>query len=106
MAEPADHDRDPTALVAGYEGLRTAVLSGRPEGWRLGHGLLAGRGMAAWMATWSALAPAPGTPAPDAPSAHSIPSPPTSTRRPAAHALSSLPAAAVAVLAQMALAHT
>lgn len=107
MAEPAGPDGDPAALVAGYEGLRAAVLAGRPEGWRLGHGLLADRGMAAWIATCSTLplAQATGTPVPDVASAGAAPFP--STARPPARALSSLPAAGaiVAVLAQMALAH-
>ena len=35
--------------TARYEQLRSAVLSGQGEGWRLGWGVLASRGMAAWM---------------------------------------------------------
>lgn len=93
--------------MAGYEAMRAAVLSGRP-GWRHGQGVLAGRGMAAWMATWAALAPVPaaGTPAPD-PSDPATPSPSRPTDHPAAHKLPSLRNAGeiVAVLAQMALAH-
>jgi hypothetical protein len=34
-------------LVDGYERLRERVLAGRPDGWRLGHGLLTGKGLAA-----------------------------------------------------------
>ncbi len=111
MADDADEVAgcDPVALVAGYEAMRAAVLSGHPEGWRHGHGVLASRGVAAWMATWAAVAPAPaaGTPAPE-PSDPPIPSPSRPTdHNPAAPTLSSLRNAGeiVAVLAQMALAH-
>lgn len=90
----------------GYEALRDAVLGSHPCGWRLGHGVLAGRGMAAWMAAWPALPAASeaGTTAPDL-SAHRSPSL-SANATPAA--LSSLPGAneIVTVLAQMALAHT
>jgi hypothetical protein len=55
----AEHAGDSVALVAGYEQLRERVLCGEPDGWRLGHGVLATRGMAAWMGAWRALAPAP-----------------------------------------------
>lgn len=59
--------RDPAgdaALVAGYEQLRAAALSGGGGG----HGLvvLATRGMAAWMAAWRCLCPSAATP-PSAP---------------------------------------
>lgn len=111
MAEPVPGSRrgaDPAAVVAGYECLRERVLTGRPDGWRFGHAVLAGRGIAAWMAAWAALSPsapqATTGPDPSAPSTQFLstsisPSPPA--------ALSSLPRAAaiVAVLAQMALAH-
>jgi hypothetical protein len=95
---------DPAALRAGYERLRAAVLSGRPDGFRLGHGVLAARGMVAWMATLAALetpAARPGTPARPAGS------PPAASPPPPADGLVSLPGAdqVVAVLAQMALAH-
>ena len=108
MVEPDERPgADPAALVAGYEALRSAVAAGAPEGWRLGHALLARRGMAAWMAAWTAPGPAldAGTPAPDALSAPSIPSRPQPAAVPAA--LTPLPRAGqiVAVLAQMALAH-
>ncbi|MGH9187331.1 MAG: hypothetical protein ACRD0U_16190 [Acidimicrobiales bacterium] len=109
MADPvavAPSGGDGAALSAGYEALRAAVLSGRPEGWHHGHGVLAREGMAAWMAAWAALAPplAAGTTA----SALSNPSTPTtSSSHPTTPALSSLPNAGeiVDVLAQMALAH-
>lgn len=60
MADDADHElRGAGALTAGYEQLRTAVLSGSAGGWRLGHGVLAARGMLAWMSTVGAPAAAP-----------------------------------------------
>jgi hypothetical protein len=43
--------------TAGYERLRSAVLSGSAGGWRLGHGVLSARGMVAWMRTIGAAAP-------------------------------------------------
>jgi hypothetical protein len=43
------------ALVAGYEQLRERALGGRPDRWRLGHGVLAGRAMVAWIAAWTTL---------------------------------------------------
>lgn len=97
-------DSDGAALLAGYEALRAAVLSGRPDGWRHGHGVLAREGMAGWMAAWAAAAPAAGTTAPQL----SDPSTPTSSKSDATTTvLSSLSNAGevVAVLAQMALAH-
>lgn len=104
----AAHSADPGALVEGYEAMRDAVLGGRPEGWRHAYGVLAGRGMAAWMATWASLASAPaaGTPASTSP----VPSTPSSslTTDPSTNpTLSSLRNAGeiVAVVAQMALAH-
>lgn len=107
MAASAAGERegDPAALVAAYERLREAVLFGRPDGWRLGHGLLAGRGMVAWMAAFGALAPPAGQ-AGGVGAEASAPSP--AGARPAAPTagLVSLPGAeVVAVLAQMALAH-
>lgn len=95
-----DHD----SLVASYEALREAVLSGRPEGWRHGHGVLAREGMAGWMATWATVTPAAaGTTAPT----QSDPSTPPSSSHLTTPALSSLRNAGeiVAVVAQMALAH-
>ena len=59
MAERADSGRraDDAALRAGYERLRAAVLSERPDGFRLGHGVLLTRGIVAWMRASAALAP-------------------------------------------------
>jgi len=103
-ARSVDGERDPVALVEGYEAMRAAVVGGRAEGWRHGYGILLAGGMAAWMGAWASLAPAPaaGTPAP--PSGPSTPSPcPVSTPS----TLSSLPNAGeiVSVVAQMALTH-
>jgi hypothetical protein len=99
------HAGDPGGLVSGYEELREAVLCRQSCGWRLGHGLFAGRGMAAWMAACATVAPAPepGTSAPDP----STPSTPTPSIHRSTAALSSLPGAdqIVTVIAQMALAH-
>lgn len=88
------------------------MLAGRPDGWRLGHGVLAGKGMVAWIGAWTTLAAAPaaGTCAPDPSTAPTTPPVSTTTSTPSTHpcvALSSLPCPAqlVAVLAQMALAH-
>jgi hypothetical protein len=89
-----ERDGDPVALRCGYERLREAVLSGRPDGWRLGHGVLATRGTVAWIAALTAIAPAP---QPGARAAK--PQPATSTA-------AALPGASeiVAVLSQMAFA--
>ena len=106
MAETptAEGRSDPTALVEGYEAMRDAVVGGRAEGWRHGYGVLAGRGMVAWMGAWASLAPAPaaGTPAPS--SDPSTPSICPANTDPSV--LSSLHAGEiVSVVAQMALAH-
>ena len=87
---PGERDADPETLRSGYERLREAVLSGRPDGWRLGHGVLATRGTVAWIAAVGEVAPGP---QPAAAAAQSQPA-------------SSLPGAGeiVAVLAQMTLA--
>jgi hypothetical protein len=45
-------------IDASYERLRAAVLCGQPDGFRLGHGVLATRGVVAWIAALSSL-PAP-----------------------------------------------
>ncbi len=61
MAEGTPGERhldDPAALREGYEQLRQRVLCGQGDGWRVGHGVLASRGMAAWMGAWATLAPA------------------------------------------------
>jgi hypothetical protein len=42
------------------------VLAGRPDGWRLGWGVLAAKGMASWMCAWPTAGAGPdpgGTPA-------------------------------------------
>jgi hypothetical protein len=85
---------DAGALSAGYEALRSAVLSGGVSGWRLGHGVLATRGTVAWLAAVGEAAAGP-------PPAAAAPDP-----EPAALTASSLPGAGeiVAVLAQMTLA--
>ncbi|MGO9973096.1 MAG: hypothetical protein ACLP01_09860 [Solirubrobacteraceae bacterium] len=80
-------------IDASYERLRAAVLGGQPDGFRLGHGVLATRGVLAWIAALSALA----APAPSA----------SERSRPPAGEVLALPNAEkfVAVLAQMTLAH-
>ena len=45
----AGEQHQASALQDGYEQLRSAVLGGQPDGFRLGHGVLAARGLAAWM---------------------------------------------------------
>ena len=58
---------DPAVLRDGYEQLRERVLTGRADGWRLGHALLARRGMAGWIAAQPTVAaPAAAPPAPGA----------------------------------------
>jgi hypothetical protein len=80
-------------LDASYERLRAAVLGGQPDGFRLGHGVLATRGVVAWIAAVSSLA-AP----PPAASERSHPPAGEVVALPNTHKL-------VAVLAQMTLAH-
>lgn len=82
---------EPSVVHDGYERLRAAVLGGQPDGFRLGHGVLATRGLVAWMRTASSLA---------------VPAPSASSHPPAGEVVS-LPGAdqLVAVIAQMALAH-
>jgi hypothetical protein len=96
VAETAGGERpgDPAALRCGYERLREAVLAGRPDGWRLGHGVLATRGTVAWIAALTTAAPAP------------QPGTGRSESRPVASTAVSLPGASeiVAVLSQMAFA--
>ena len=104
MAEDTDRGRrHPAALRAGYEQLRERVLAGRPDGWRLGHTVLARRGMAGWIAAATALAPT--TPAGTARAGSTQPHS-DSPACPAA-AVASVPGAGqiVAVLSEMALAH-
>ena len=85
--------REPAALAADYERLRAAVLGGQPDGFRLGHGVLAARGLVAWMQTVTSVC----SPAPAA----------GEGSHPPAGEVLSLPGAEelVAVLAQMTLAH-
>jgi len=83
-------------VVDGYERLRERVLTGRPDGWRFGRALLAGKGVAAWITACGAFTPAPDPAGPTAWSAQ--PAPPDGAR-PSADQF-------VAVLAEMALAHT
>jgi len=79
--------------------LRERVLAGRPDGWRLGHGLLAGRGVAAWIVACTALVPAATVAQPaDRPASTTA----ASTRLDGRAGTEQL----VAVLAEMALAHT
>jgi hypothetical protein len=96
VADSPDGERpaDPHALRCGYERLREAVLSGRPDGWRLGHGVLATRGTVAWIAAVGDLAP---TPQPGAGRSESRPVSPTASSLPGAGEI-------VAVLSQMAFA--
>lgn len=54
-----DLGADPRRLVGGYERLRAQVLAGHTDGWRLGWGVLATKGMAAWMRAWPAAGAVP-----------------------------------------------
>ena len=85
MARP-----DAVVLREGYEQLRARVLAGHPDGWRLGHALLARRGVAGWIAEQTG-GPVPGGPAARAGGAVPVPTADC--------------AEIVAVLAAMALAH-
>ena len=87
-----EHD-EVSALEAGYERLRAAVLGGQPDGFRLGHGVLAARGLVAWMQTVTSVGP---------PVLRA-----SNSSDPPAGEVVSLPGAEelVAVIAQMALAH-
>jgi hypothetical protein len=51
----------PTTAAERYEQLRSRVLHGQADGWRLGLGVLAGRGMVAWIRAWASCPPAPRT---------------------------------------------
>ena len=107
MAERADSGRevDDAMLLAGYERLRAAALAAGPDAWRLGHGVLAARGMVGWMAAFGALGPAAAADhAREHPGAGSA-GPSASSCAPGAE-LVALPGAeeVVAVLAQMTLA--
>ena len=78
--------------------MRERVLAGRPDGWRLGHALLVGRGVAAWIVACTALVPAATVTQPT----HHPAAAATSTRLDGRAGTEQL----VAVLAEMALAHT
>jgi hypothetical protein len=81
--------------------LRAQALAGQPGAWRLGHGLLLGKGLAAWLAVCAAALNTTAAPAPPPSRAVAVPDVAASTP-----ALGGAPAAAfVSVLAQMALAH-
>jgi hypothetical protein len=89
----AGERHDACALQDGYEHLRWAVLGGQPDGFRLGHGVLAARGLVAWMHTArSVAAPSLGASRSSDPAAGEVVSPPGAEQL-------------VAVIAQMALAH-
>jgi len=78
---------------ASYERLRAAVLCGQPDGFRRGHGVLATRGVVAWIGALSSVrAPAPSA---------------SERSHPPAGEVVTLPNAQqlVGVLAQMTLAH-
>ncbi len=47
--------RDRDRLAGDYERLRAQVLAAQPDGWRRGWAVLARRGMAAWITTWTAV---------------------------------------------------
>lgn len=76
-----------------YEQLRQVALGGHADGWRHGLGVLTSRGLAAWLRAWTAASPPP------APTGRPDPSPVTPT---AADRVGEV----IAVLTQMALAHT
>jgi hypothetical protein len=87
--EPAPVRPD-AALAERYEELRAAALGGRADGWRLGLGVLAGKGVATWIRAWSSCP----SPAPVSATATPGPAPPAPGG-----------AEMVRVLAAMALAH-
>jgi hypothetical protein len=78
-----------SALTDRYEQLRAGVLAGNGEGLRFGLGVLAARGMAAWMTLWQQVPAAP----------------PAGGARPATAAPSGGAGEMVRILAAMALAH-
>jgi hypothetical protein len=95
-----------------YEQARQVATGGGADGWRHGLGVLAARGVAAWMATWATLTPPDARPRTRT-TEQAEPSPATDPREGGAQstrsACTSFPppaaAAVVAVLAQMTLAH-
>ena len=91
MADKATTVDTDAVLTERYEQLRQAVLDGHAEGWRFGLGVLATRGMAAWMAAWRSC-PQP-------------PPPPPGSSSGATPDVSAGAAEMVQILAAMALAH-
>jgi hypothetical protein len=83
------------ALAERYEQLRAAALGGGADGWRLGLGVLAGKGVAGWMRAWTTC-PTPATTAPG----HAVPG-----RAPSPAPSGPDGVEMVRVLAAMALAH-
>ena len=63
MADKATTMDTDAVLTERYEQLRQVVLDGHAEGWRFGLGVLATRGMAAWMTAWRSCPPPPPSPA-------------------------------------------
>jgi hypothetical protein len=53
--------RTDSSLVDRYEQLRARALSGAPDGWRHGLGLVIGRGLPAWMTVATDHQPRPST---------------------------------------------
>lgn len=93
--EPAQQPtRGGAALAERYEELRAAALGGGADGWRLGLGVLTGKGVAGWIRAWTTC------PTPPQSLASAVPGRPPGPARtnPDGTAL-------VRVLAAMALAH-
>ena len=93
MADKATTVDTDAVLTERYEQLRQVVLDGHAEGWRFGLGVLATRGMAAWMTAWRSCPPPP----PPSPAAGSSSGPTPDVSAGAAEM--------VQILAAMALAH-
>lgn len=96
--------------MADYEQLRRQVLAAQPDGWRRGWGVLAGRGMAAWITTWTTANDAADRHGTAAANTQALPLSPIPTKGGEPNsACSSLPPAATAdivtVLAAITLAH-
>ncbi len=97
-------------MAGDYERLRGQVLATQPDGWRLGWGVLACRGMAAWITAWTTVSDAADRHGTAAASSQALPLSPTPAKggEPCS-ARGSLPPTAtadiVAVLAAMTLAH-
>jgi hypothetical protein len=99
--------------AARYELARQVAVSGGGEGWRHGLGVLATKGVAAWMGAWAAWAPGAARNRAGATPSQAEPSSSTETKKggepETGSACTSFPTPAakdvVAVLAQMTLAH-